>query len=60
MYTHMPYRPTAAGRLRPRMGWAASSQGTGEQTRPETGEASWHRRARRGRQQDRILLAVCL
>ena len=48
----------AAGRLRPRMGWAASSQGTGERTRPETGEASWHRRARRGRQQDRILLAV--
>ena len=40
------------------MGWAASSQGTGERTRPETGEASWHRRARRGRQQDRIVLAV--
>ena len=40
------------------MGWAASSQGTGERSRTELGEPSWHRRARRTRQQDRILVAV--
>ena len=43
------------GRLRPPMGWAASSQGTVER---QPGEPSWHRRERRERQRARVLVAV--